>query len=276
MIKKLETKEIFEPLVFLGTLEAQKERALHPKVQGFIDSISVDEGDIIKKGETILKIAPRSSGFNYKLHTLKAPFTGQITAIPQKEGELVGPNTLAAKIAVPKEFKTTIHITTKDWFTLKKNTPISIIVAPGTSHEISTPGKIVTRTPVFNPISETAEIDISFFCTVDKSECSKRFLFGSNVKVMVKQNVRKGITIPIKYLVEQRSKVMLLSNEITVKFAKVKLGKSFGDSIEILSGLQASDQIVTNFSQYPKKGEKVKIINADIATKKEPKVKPKG
>ena len=76
---------IVESIYGVGTVKAKRKYVFRVGVSKNISSISVSEGDYVKKGQQVAVLDGSLK--------LKAPFAGMITALYYQEGELVFPNT---------------------------------------------------------------------------------------------------------------------------------------------------------------------------------------
>ncbi len=63
-ILKSEAKEIWQDVTLFGTTESRRKVTLKSKTRGVVESISVKEGDFVKKGDTILVLAPEDKKTN--------------------------------------------------------------------------------------------------------------------------------------------------------------------------------------------------------------------
>ena len=87
-------------------------------------------------------------------------------------------------------------------------------------------------------------------------------------EVVIKKYPHIGYRLPYKYLRRQKSHVLVVNEDNTVRFVEVEVGEHYGEDIEILKGVNPKTRIVTSFSTMPVEGQKVKLALSDKSSDK--------
>ncbi|TFY97214.1 efflux RND transporter periplasmic adaptor subunit [Ramlibacter humi] len=85
---------------------------------------------------------------------------------------------------------------------------------------------------------------------------------GAFVQVALNLPAGQGIAIPFNALLFRADGVSVASidGDGSVRLRPVKLGRNYGDSVEILNGLQGNEQLVLNPSDSLAEGDKVQVV----------------
>ncbi len=176
---------------------------------------------------------------------VEAPFDGVVTARTIDVGALI----TAGSATSAREL---FHVVASEWLRIYVSVPeiYAPAVRPGLTPTITLdefPGEtfqgVVARTS--NAIDQTSR---TLLVEVDVSNKDGRLLPGSYAHVLFAlPTVRKTVTIPVNTLLfrKEGSQVAIVRDG-KVELVPVKIGHDYGDSVEIVSGLDAADQIVVN------------------------------
>ena len=94
------------PRSYVADIQAVQFVEIKPKVEGFVQQVLVDEGQLVEKEREVvsMKVEQARANFqlaqtNYSYTTITAPFTGYIDRIPYKVGSLVNPTSLLTTVS---------------------------------------------------------------------------------------------------------------------------------------------------------------------------------
>jgi RND family efflux transporter MFP subunit len=176
---------------------------------------------------------------------VEAPFDGIVTARTVDVGALIaaGGATSARElfhlvaidwlriyVSIPETYSPAMHIGATATVTLDE--------FPGETFE----GHLVRTSNAIDQASRTLLVE------VDVPNKDGRLLPGSYVHVLFKiPTAGKAVTIPANALLFRKEGLQVgVIRDSKVDLVPVKIGHDFGDTVEISSGLQATDQIVAN------------------------------
>ncbi len=190
-----------------------------------------------------------------------APFDGVITARNIDVGALVD-----ADANTPG--KELFHLASNRTLRVFVSVPevYSRVAQPGVEAFLTLaeyPGKRFTGTIVRN--AEAIDVNSrTLLVEVDVKNPTGALLPGSYVSVHFKLGAKSNaVTIPSNTLLfrSQGLQVGLVRNN-HVQLVPVTLGRDYGDSVEILSGVKPGDAVVTNPSDSLASGQQVRVVNA--------------
>jgi RND family efflux transporter MFP subunit len=194
-----------------------------------------------------------------------APFDGVITARNTDIGDLINSGSSSA----PRT--DLFHVAQTRTLRVYVNVPeeYSQGVKPGqTAAEVALaefpgkrfPGKLVRTSESINGITRTLLVE------VDLDNPSSTLLSGSYAEVHMQIPVQNStFLLPVTSLIFRGEKLqvgVVTEGKVTVR--DVIPGHDFGDQIEIVSGLKAGDQVVTNPPDSLVSGQEVKIVQATL------------
>lgn len=146
-----------------------------------------------------------------------------------------------------------IQVTYEDMLFLKTNPPVQLKAHAGTSLQKKLDGEILAISPAADSITSTFAVDVLLH------DPENVVPIGSYVESEFQKNIRQTIVVPITALDTKRTKVFIVKNKL-IEPIDVELGKYFEDTVEIKSGLEVNQTLVTKYSENPKKGDLANIL----------------
>lgn len=184
-----------------------------------------------------------------------SPSNGTISAHKINEGEYVNPGTAIATVSNISSVKATVYVDQQTSYQLR----------PGQQASISSPvfaGKPFTGKTVFiSPVADdnhNYQVDLLIVKTPGIS-----LKGGTDVQVSFNTLVRKDVLlVPRAALVTESANptVFVVENRKAVE-KPVKTGRTQNDSVEIISGLQPGETVVTSGLINVKNGSLIQIVN---------------
>jgi RND family efflux transporter MFP subunit len=189
---------------------------------------------------------------------VEAPFDGIVTARTVDVGALIAPGGAATArelfhlvaidwlriyVSVPENYSPAMHVGAAATVTLDE--------FPDQKFE----GKLVRTSNAIDQASRTLLVEI------DVSNQDGKLLPGSYVHVLFSiPTSSKAVTIPANALLFRKEGLQVgVVRDNKVELVPVKIGHDFGDTVEVVSGIQATDQIVANPSDSLVGGTTVKV-----------------
>jgi RND family efflux transporter MFP subunit len=190
--------------------------------------------------------------------TVRAPFAGVITVRNVDSGALVTESsTLLFRIAQTDFLRTYINLpqTEADSVHPGQTATLTVPELPGRKFT----GQIARTSNALDPATRTLLTEVRV------SNSAGVLMPGMYAQVdMSVPRKNPPLLIPGDTLVVRSDgpQVAVVAPDGTVHFTLVQLGRDYGDRVEVLSGLQAGQQIVVNASDIVREGAKVKPVSA--------------
>lgn len=191
---------------------------------------------------------------------IKAPFSGTIDDILSEKGSVVGPGAPVMRIVNLKNMYLEAEVPEKNISNVKKGSLV-IVDLPVLSEKLNT--KITQVSNYINPENRSFNIQIA----VPNKDGKIKPNLSAKIQINDYSN-QKAIIIPISiisenaegeqyvYIAENVSK----NGEAIAKKAIIKTGQSQNNVVEILEGIKAGDNIISEGARSVKDGQKVSII----------------
>jgi len=291
-VDTLQLEDVNAEFSYSGTFEPNKETKISAELQGKINTILVDAGSIVSKGQTLIQLdnsllklqlqtidvqiegleadvnrytilakADAIQGIQLEKAelglksakvqkatlleqinktTIKAPFSGVVTAKLSEEGAFAAPGVPLLQITDITTLKFTVNVPENELSKFKLNQSYSIVVdaypdilLTGKATMIGSKANMGSSFPVQFTVNNTSDLKI------------KSGMFG---KVILKSdNQEKNIIIPASAMVgsENQPQIYLIKNGKAV-LQNITISKKIQNKVVVSSGLNEGDVIVTN------------------------------
>lgn len=165
-----------------------------------------------------------------------APFSGVITEKRIERGSMAVLGSPLLTIEDTSSYQIVVNVDERFSGLINKGMPALILID---SLGLEIKGTISEVIPSVDPMSRTFIVKIDI-----KAPQLKSGLYG---KVKIPVGKRETIIIPLRAVVEkgQLTGVYAVNREGIISFRPIRTGKTFGDNIEVLSGLNLGERIVT-------------------------------
>jgi RND family efflux transporter MFP subunit len=188
--------------------------------------------------------------------TVRAPFAGVITVRNIDSGALVNEgSTLLFRIAQTGTLRTYVNVPQSDADSVRAGqvATLSIPELPGRKFR----GAVTRNSNAFDPTTRTLLTEIQV--ANPDGVLVPGMYAQANLQV---ERRNPPLVIPGDTLVVRSDgpQVAVVNPDGTVHFTRVQLGRDYGDRIEVLSGLEAGQQLATNPSDAVREGVKVKPV----------------
>ncbi len=243
-------------LILSGDVEASSSVDVYPSVAGKITSLLIEAGDYVSKGQVLAKVDQARPGMNYAESPVEAPVSGTVTAVNADTGATVSQqmalfsigniDSLIIKTQVPERF---IYMVEKG-----QKANISTTASPGTYYQAI----ITSIAPVVNPTSRTLSIELEI---TGKTPIKAGMFVGIE---LITSTRKSAVILPEKAVLtrDEYSYVYRVSDEKAERVI-VETGIEDNEFVEIISGIDEGDIVVTEGAALLSAGSGVKIINKD-------------
>ena len=235
-----------------------KENAVSPQeVDEKVSAFKARQADYAASQASVERLVQLKS-----FQRVTAPFAGTITARNVEVGQLISagnpdPNRWMFKVAKMDTLKLYINVPQSNMRMIKTDMPVSVILK-----EFPQPfsGKVLRTAGALDPQSKTLQTEINV--PNEKGELAA----GMYVQAKFALNqTEPSILLPSNTLMVRQDgpQVAAVTNN-TVQLRKVKLGRDLGTQIEILSGINEKDMIITNPTDAMRDGVNVNMKVAEV------------
>ena len=207
-----------------------------------VDAVTPHQLDMVKaqykalqNAVKALESALKQIDNNLKYAKIKAPFDGRISMKPVNEGDFVGPGSFLMAIDQPP-YEVMVFLPERlfNEVQIGQNAEVSI---NGKKVE----GKIIRKAPMVDPASRSFMVKISL-------PQDKKLVSGKSVYVGITLNKKhKAILIPKSAIFKwgDFTAVYVIQPDGVIRLRFVRLGLSYGDKVEVLSGLKEGEIIIS-------------------------------
>ena len=185
---------------------------------------------------------------------LRSPITGFVTAKNYDNGDMTSPQLPVVVIQQIAPVKAVIGVSEQYYASLKKGATASLTVdALG---EETCSGTVTNIHPTLDPVTHTVSTEI------EVANKDLKLRPGMYARVHLDFGSREALTIPDKAVVRQAgtgARYVYVFSEGKAIYRAVELGTQQGDYYEVLSGLNAGDQVIISAPSTLKNGLSVSI-----------------
>lgn len=178
---------------------------------------------------------------------LVAPFGGMIVEVGQEAGELSNPGQDVIHLVDLSEMKVALDVANDTIDQYKVGTKVSVVNQNGEK----TAGTVTFVAPVIDQKTGKYQVEITF------PNPQQTWRGGMLATIEVQRSV-KGVIVPLESvgITQAERYVMTADNGVATRHV-VTVGQIIGDKIEVLSGLNENEQVITSGITYIVEGEKV-------------------
>ena len=266
--------EVEDKLSCVGNIAGQEMVTLMSKIPGKIDSFLVKEGDKVKKDDVLVLIDRDIEGMKYEKASIKSPINGIVIKKFLDEGSQVEPSvspmmrvpvimvanidTVKVLANVSEKYLGRLHVRV-----LSTGRPLGLQAKEKAEAKIKVDaypdevflGKITRIAPMVDLATRTSEVEIRI---PNQEHKLKPGMFARvNIILEKKEN---AFIVPIKAVLNENNRkfVFIVDGSIARK-KKVKTGIYQKDSVEIIEGLNVSEDVIIEGNYGLKDGANVLI-----------------
>jgi multidrug efflux system membrane fusion protein len=195
-----------------------------------------------------------------------APFSGVITRRNVEVGDLINAGNAGANrelfrlaqtdplrvyVSVPQTYASQVKV--------GQLAKIELRESPGASYA----GKVARTANAIDPITRTMQVEIS------QPNADGKLMPGAYAQVSLSTEMSASLTVPSNTLLFRKdgSTVAVVGSDGRVHLQSVRIGQDYGRTVEIISGLQGTEQLIVNPSDSIEEGEQVVIAKAEAPGK---------
>jgi membrane fusion protein, multidrug efflux system len=237
---------------------AKAERDLQRAQNLFKDSVATLE--MVQNATTGVEIARKTidiAKFNRTYAEVRAPISGKVMKLIQRQGEIVGPGMPICFIlgASAADWKLHAGLTDRDWSRVKVGDMASIRFDAYPGEIIA--AKITDVAVNADPTSGTFDIEM----TPSRRDLKLAAGLVGRASIMPTVKTNRQL-LPIEALVESNgvSAVVLINENGVARRKTVQIKQLLGSQVDIASGLNLQDEVITQGAAFLIEGERIIVL----------------
>ncbi len=203
------------------------------------ESVAKQELDNATRAYKVAEAGRRAAAVQLSYTVIKAPFDGLVTAKYIEVGELASPGRPLLKIEDPRRLRLEATVSEGDVKAVAVGDEVSVVVDAVGDQPLT--GTVAQVLPAGDPATHTFLVKVDLPPTAG----AKSGMFG---RMRLAKGVSQTLAVPQSALVErgQLTGVYVVGEDGIAHLRWVKAGRASGGYVEVLSGLNAGERIVTN------------------------------
>ena len=245
-------RDIFEKIRASGSIQAQTEVLLVPKVSGKIIRNLVQMGSPVRNGNIVSIINRDEVGYEFKPYEVRSDGKGVVSRILLNPGASVNPATPIMAIVDIDNVKAVMAVDELKIRFVRIGLAVQLKMAAYPDDVFT--AKVTAISPIANPQTRAIDIEI----TVPNP--GYRLKPGMYAEIEMVQNRRSGLMLPIAAVVDRGGQKFVFSVAADrARMEPVVTGAINGDQIEIVSGLLGSETIVSSGADRLENGDRLNV-----------------
>jgi multidrug efflux pump subunit AcrA (membrane-fusion protein) len=249
-----ESVELTDMIRASGNLVANNDVTLFSRVAGKVKANLVHLGSPVRAGQAVALVIRDEIGYEFQPYEVKSDVDGFVSKIFQNPGAAVNPAVPLMTVvdvdsvkAVASVDETRIRLVRKG-----QNAAVFLEAFPGEAFRA-----VVTNiSPVSNPVNRCVDVEFHL------PNASHRLKPGMYATVELTAGRRTAWIVPISALVEHAGeKVVFVTRDGRAAAVPVVTGAVRGDRIEVISGLNGSESVVSSGANRLDDGAPVQVVS---------------
>ncbi len=249
----VERGTITRDVLFTGNIVAQDAFDIYPRGTGKVSKKLLKEGDAVKRGEPILLVERDEVGYTFRPMPVVSLADGVVGSIAVDVGGFVEPGKPVATVVRPGNMRVKLDVPERYLDAISPGAAVTLVV--DTLGGAQYRGEIVTRSPVVNGKTRTANVEVEVANTDGRL---RHGMFG-RLKLVVES--REGVLIaPLSAVSWEGEKTIVYRiADGKVHRVEVKPGLRNTVNLEILEGVSEGDRLATGRLLDLEEGEAIDV-----------------
>lgn len=234
-----------------GALEAMAQVMVYSKVPGKLIKNLVVMNQYVKQDEVLALVDRDEPGYEFSQAEVKSPMPGVVVKTFLDMGAVVSTQTAIAQVVSTGRVKAVVNVVEKDIGKVRLGQPAVVRVD---AYDQDFPGTVTNISPVEDPQSRSVEVEITAPSPGGKLKP------GMFARSEIRAGKHDGLVIPVSAVnrLEDKAYVMVVGSDAAHE-REITLGQDLGELIEVTSGLNEGEQVVTAGAYGLKDGDKVVV-----------------
>jgi RND family efflux transporter MFP subunit len=254
-VSEVESGTIENSIMINGDVLAASQVSIFPTMGGKLTSLRYRVGDWVNRGQIVAAVDPSRPGEEYSENPVVSTIAGTVLSVPVSQGDTVSPSTpiyvvgdlanLMVETFVPERFSNAAR------------QGLEALVSLEALPDESFPATVQELSPVLDPSSRTLRIRLRF------NQRDTRIRAGMFATVSLVTNVHENVpVIPRDAAINTYGSwiVFVVDNSNIAHRRVVSLGLENENFIEVESGLEPGERIVSAGQNFLSDGDSVRIV----------------
>jgi membrane fusion protein, multidrug efflux system len=250
-----QTRPFVDTVKASGSIQADSEVTLYSKVPGKIVTNNVRMGSAVTPGMTVAVVNRDEVGYQFNAYEVRSDVKGVVSRVLQNPGALVGPSTplmTLVDIDVVKAVAAVDELKIR-FVRLGQAAKVRLQAYPGEVFG----ARVTNISPVSNPATRTIEVEVSI------PNANHRIKPGMYAESEFEEGRHRGLVLPIVAVVDRAGrKYVFAVADGKALMKEVTIGAVVGDMIEIISGIDGSETIVSTGADKLESNDKVTVVKS--------------
>jgi membrane fusion protein (multidrug efflux system) len=250
-----QSREFIDIVKASGNIQADAEVTLYSKVPGKIARNDVKMGTVVTPGMTVAMVNRDEVGYQFNSYEVKSDVKGVVSRVLQNPGALVNPNTplmTLVDIDVVKAVAAVDELKIR-FVRLGQSVKVRLQAYPNDVFN----AVVSNISPVANSATRTIEVEVSI------ANKNHRIKPGMYAEVEFEEGRHRGLVLPIVAVVDRGGrKYVFAVADGKALMKEVVTGAVVGDIIEITSGIDGTETLVTSGADKLENNDKIIVVKA--------------
>ena len=248
-------------VVLNGDVLSSSQVSIYPLMPGKLTEMRVREGDRVSRGQVIAMLDPSRPGDSFFLNPVTSTVSGVVVSIPVNAGDTLQTNSVICVIGNLADLRVETYVPERYSVTMHKGLPaqISFEAMPGEFF----PAEVDELSPVLDPASRTLRISLRLL-PGSGGRVDSRILAGMFATISLVTNSKVDVpVIPRTALIHTYGNWIVFvvpEDSSAARRREVTLGLESETMVEILSGLETGEQVVSEGQNFLADGDAVRIV----------------
>ena len=249
------SREFTDRIKASGNVQAESDVVLFSKVPGKIVRNNVKMGSVVTPGMTVAVVSRDEIGYQYNAFEVKSDVKGVVVRVLQNPGALVSPATPLISMVDIDTVKAVAAVDELKIRFVRLGQAVKVRLQAYPNEAFN--AVVSNISPVASPLTRTIEVEVSI------PNANHRIKPGMYAEAEFEEGRHRGLVLPIVAVVDRagRKYVFAVANGKAL-MKEVTTGAVAGDMIEIVSGLDGDETIVSTGADRLENGDKVTVVKS--------------
>ncbi|MFA4842340.1 MAG: efflux RND transporter periplasmic adaptor subunit [Candidatus Omnitrophota bacterium] len=250
-VQKVELRDLEEALEYAGSVRAQDEAIVYPRVSGKVIEKIKEDGALVSKGEPILYIDRDEVGLKFEKAPVVSPLTGVVGRVFVDKGESVNPQTQIAMVVNMDKVKIVLDIPEiyLSRVSLGQKAKITLDAYPD---EVFM-GVVSKISPVLDLATRSSPVEIA----ADNPKHTLNSGMFTRVSLVLSRHEAVPVILKEAIIGHEPDLYVFVVKDKIATLKKISLGIRQGPYYEVTGGLSAGDLVVVLGTQRLREGSEV-------------------
>lgn len=249
-VDSIESMDLYRSLFYGSRLRPQGRYPQRAPITGSVESIEVQEGERVLRGQLLGKVRRDLSGRTYKSVKITAGRSGTVAAYDLRPGDPVQENQELLSLLDTTTLRGEIWVSDKDIASVDSG-DTAVVFENGAPTDIR--GRVASVPPEPDYESGLFKVEIEFYS-------QKGLFIGKFLRIELRKEPYSGLAVPSAHIQRKYGKdhLFIVKNGV-VELREVQTGARYGELTAITGGVEKGEQFVTSSDRRLSDGTPVTI-----------------